>query len=51
MFFPNPADVIEALDAATGDFKWRYQREWPDDLMDYLPVPVDQQKTWPFTET
>ena len=39
MYFPNPADVIEALDAATGDFKWRYQREWPDDLMDYLPVP------------
>ena len=39
MYFPNPADVVEAFDAATGDFKWRYQREWPDDLMDYLPVP------------
>ena len=36
MFMPNPRDIIEAIDAATGDLHWRYQRARPDDLDDYL---------------
>jgi PQQ-dependent dehydrogenase (methanol/ethanol family) len=39
MFFPNPSDYIQAFDAATGDFKWEYKREWPDDLNKFIPVP------------
>ena len=36
MFFPNPRDVIQAIDAVTGDLVWEYRRERPDDLADYL---------------
>ena len=39
MYMPNPADVIQAMDAATGDFKWEYRREWPEDLTDFLNAP------------
>ena len=36
MFMPNPRDIIEAFDAATGDLYWRYQRNVPEDLRDYM---------------
>ena len=36
MYMPNPRDVIEAIDAVTGDLKWVYRRDRPDDLGDYL---------------
>ena len=36
MYMPNPRDVIEAIDAVTGDLKWEYRRDRPDDLGDYL---------------
>ena len=36
MYMPNPRDVIEALDAASGDLRWEYRRERPDDLEDYM---------------
>ncbi|MXY24777.1 MAG: PQQ-binding-like beta-propeller repeat protein [Acidobacteria bacterium] len=36
MFMPNPRDIIEAFDAATGDLYWRYQRSLPEDLRDYM---------------
>ena len=26
LYMPNPRDIIEAIDAATGDLYWRYQR-------------------------
>ena len=39
MFFPNPMDVIQAIDARTGDLIWEYNRRLPDDLRDYFPVP------------
>ena len=32
MYFPNPSDVIQALDAASGDLLWQYRRSLPDDL-------------------
>ena len=36
MYMPNPRDVIQAIDAATGDIRWEYRRDWPDDLGDYM---------------
>ncbi|MDE0715213.1 MAG: PQQ-binding-like beta-propeller repeat protein, partial [Gammaproteobacteria bacterium] len=39
MFFPNPSDVIQAMDAATGELYWEYARALPTDLNVYFPVP------------
>ena len=36
MYMPNPRDVIQAIDAATGDLRWEYRRDRPDDLEDYM---------------
>ena len=36
MYMPNPRDVIQAIDAATGDLKWEHRREVPDDVKDFL---------------
>ncbi len=36
MYMPNPRDLIQAIDAATGDLRWEYRRDWPDDLEDYM---------------
>lgn len=38
MFFPGPADVIEAIDAKSGVLLWQYRRPLPEDIGDYLPV-------------
>ena len=38
MYFPNPSDLVQAFDAATGDLIWEYRRSLPDDLGDYFPV-------------
>ena len=40
LYMPNPLDVIQAMDAVTGDLIWEYRRELPDDLGDYFPVPA-----------
>ena len=39
MYLPNPSDYIQALDAATGEVKWEYKRQVPDDLGKFIPVP------------
>jgi alcohol dehydrogenase (cytochrome c) len=39
MYFPNPSDVIEALDGRTGDLLWEYRRKLPEDLGKFFPVP------------
>ena len=39
LFMPNPADVVHALNAKTGDLLWEYKRAWPEDLKKYFPVP------------
>ena len=39
MFFPNPSDITQAFDAATGDLIWEYRRPLPDDISDYIPFP------------
>ena len=36
MYMPNPRDVIQAIDAVTGDLLWQYNRDRPDDLADYM---------------
>ena len=36
MYMPNPADVIQAIDAVTGDLRWEYRREVPEDIGDYV---------------
>src|SRR6476646_10885905 len=39
MYLPNPSDYIQALDAATGELKWEYKRQIPEDLGKFIPVP------------
>ncbi|MAM70791.1 MAG: pyrrolo-quinoline quinone [Gammaproteobacteria bacterium] len=39
MFFPNPLDVVQAIDIKSGDLLWEYRRRLPRDLEDYFPVP------------
>ena len=29
MYLPNPSDIIQAFDAATGDLKWEHRRPQP----------------------
>ena len=36
LYMPNPNDIIQAIDAVTGDLKWEYRRDIPDDINDYL---------------
>ncbi len=36
MYMPNPSDVIQAIDAATGDLTWEYRRSLPDDVCEFL---------------
>ncbi len=36
MFMPNPRDIIQAIEAETGDLIWEHQRDRPDDLGDYM---------------
>ena len=38
MYMPNPEDVIQAIDAATGDLIWEHRRARPDDLMKFVPL-------------
>jgi alcohol dehydrogenase (cytochrome c) len=36
MYLPNPADVTQAIDGATGDLIWEYRRPVPDDIGKYF---------------
>ena len=36
MYMPQASDVIEALDAATGDLVWQHRRNLPDDVYDHV---------------
>ncbi|MDT8398709.1 MAG: PQQ-binding-like beta-propeller repeat protein [Pseudomonadales bacterium] len=38
MYMPNPGDVIQAMDAATGKLIWEYRRDIPADITDYIPA-------------
>jgi PQQ-dependent dehydrogenase (methanol/ethanol family) len=39
MYYPEPADVITALDAATGRQLWQFRRALPEDLGRFVPFP------------
>jgi alcohol dehydrogenase (cytochrome c) len=39
MYFPNPNDITQAFDAATGDLLWEYRRPVQDDNNEYIPFP------------
>ena len=38
LYMPNPRDVIQAIDAVTGDLLWEYRRDRPEDLEEYVPI-------------
>src|SRR5262249_20910332 len=38
MYLPNPSDLIQAFNAATGDQIWEYKRQWKDDVPKLLPI-------------
>ena len=38
LFFPNPSDLTQAFDAATGEFIWEYRRSVPSDVGQYFPA-------------
>ena len=42
MYMPNPNDVIQAIDAVTGDLIWEHRREVPEDVDDYIFPGVSQ---------
>jgi alcohol dehydrogenase (cytochrome c) len=38
MYLPSPKDIVEALDAVTGELIWEYRRDLPDDITDYVQL-------------
>ena len=36
MYLPNPRDTTQAIDAATGDLRWEFRRDVPDDIATYV---------------
>ena len=39
LYMPNPSDMTQALNAATGDLIWKYRRKEPKDLIQHIPHP------------
>ena len=39
MYLPNPSDLLQAMNAATGELLWEYKRALPEDLTKHVPVP------------
>jgi PQQ-dependent dehydrogenase (methanol/ethanol family) len=39
LYFPNPGDVMQAIDAASGDLIWEHRRQNPPDLAQYVNQP------------
>ena len=40
MYMPNPRDVIQAINAVTGDLIWEHRRQRPDDLEEFIVVAL-----------
>ena len=36
LYMPNPRDIIQAIDAVTGELLWEHTRNRPDDLAEYM---------------
>lgn len=39
MYFPNPKNVVQAIDAVTGDLLWEHRRSEPEDIGKYVLGP------------
>lgn len=39
LYLPNPSDLVQAINAATGDLVWEYKRKLPEDVTKFLLVP------------
>jgi len=39
LYLPNPSDLVQAINGATGDLVWEYRRQLPDDINKVFPVP------------
>ena len=42
MYMPNPRDVIQAIDAVTGDLLWEYRRARPADLTEHIITALSE---------
>jgi len=40
IYMPNPSDVIQAIDAVTGDLLWEYRRDLPEDVCSFMMAGV-----------
>src|SRR5437870_11586855 len=38
MYLPNPSDLIQSINASTGDLIWEYKRQWSEDVAKILPI-------------
>ena len=38
MYLPNPSDLVQSINAATGELIWEYKRQWEEDVTKILPV-------------
>jgi alcohol dehydrogenase (cytochrome c) len=39
LYLPNPSDLVQAINGATGELKWEYKRKLPEDVGKFLLVP------------
>ncbi len=39
LYFPNPKDIIQAIDATTGDLLWEHRRPLPADIEKFINAP------------
>ena len=44
LFMPNPNDHLQAIDAVTGDLKWEYRREIPEDVPEIMGGLTDNNR-------
>src|SRR5256884_7961503 len=38
MYLPNPSDLVQSINGATGELIWEYKRQWEEDVTKILPV-------------
>ena len=44
LYMPNPNEVVQAIDAVTGDLKWEYRRDIPEDVPEILGGLTDNNR-------
>jgi PQQ-dependent dehydrogenase (methanol/ethanol family) len=40
LYFPNPGDLIQAIDAASGEIIWEHRRQLPADIDKFINAPL-----------